>query len=94
MQELSLNELEQVNGGYWDRVIGGVIGGIAGGYGAVLSSNGNYSAQGIITGVVTGVITGALNPVRSLGNAATTLAGSGATGGAASVIDQYFEIKE
>lgn len=86
MKQLNQNELNQVNGGVWANVAGAVAGGVGAFFGTVMA--GNATGYTLVRNTVLGAAGGAINPVRSIGQAVSTVGAAVGVGGASQMIDE------
>lgn len=86
MQELSVNEIEQVNGGFVANVVGAVVGAVGSMIGTVIAGGSSTDAEDIITAGIVGGVAGAVNPVSSIRGVAQVIGGGVAGGGTVNMI--------
>lgn len=71
IRQLSDDEMEDIQGGFWANVAGAAVGGVAGGVSSYFASGGNWKSAA--AGALGGAAAGALNPVGAIGSAAAAV---------------------
>lgn len=71
IRQLSAEELEEIQGGFWANVAGAGVGAVAGGVSSYFASGGNWRSAA--AGALGGAAAGALNPVGTIGTAAAAV---------------------